>query len=66
MRNVRHCDEQVPAGRDTQRQFMSGEEFLKSLDDAGLFGMWEDRNEIFDSTEFAQELRRSIEDREDR
>ena len=44
----------------TDKRYMSGAELAKSE----IVGMWKDRTDIKDSTEFVNELRRRIERRE--
>jgi ATP-dependent 26S proteasome regulatory subunit len=51
-----------PHSRRTQP--MTGAEFLATFDEAGLIGIWADRADIIDSTEFARELRQQTEERD--
>ncbi|MCR4317422.1 MAG: tetratricopeptide repeat protein [Planctomycetes bacterium] len=41
----------------------SGEEFVEYLHKAGLYGVWKDRDDIGDSSEFARKLRKDAEKR---
>jgi hypothetical protein len=45
---------------------VTGREHLQQLKDSGFVGMWKDRKDIGDSSEFARRLRESVEARADR
>lgn len=45
---------------------LTGLEHLQQLEASGFVGLWKDRTDIGDSSEFARRLRESIESRADR
>ena len=59
-----HCVEVIllKAGRAGKRRGMTARELL----DSGLVGIWADREDITDSSEFARSLRKKAETRGDR
>jgi len=42
---------------------LSGRDLLAALESAGIIGMWADRNDIGDSSDYARTLRRQAEQR---
>ena len=49
----------VPAGKSHRRRYMKASDLLKSK----LVGLWRDRTDISDSSEFARQLREQAQDR---
>jgi hypothetical protein len=65
MRRVEVKDETIEKRPDeTNPKSMTGREFLAILKEACAIGMWKDRDDIGDSSEFARKLREKAQTRE--
>lgn len=64
MRHVDTADEALDKKPNRSNpKWMTGKEFLAILEETGAIGMWADRDDIGDSSEFARKLRKSAETR---